>query len=90
PPTPDAEATAEVLATPVNPINPPAAQVPQALLPPAADAEPVEEELREVFIEEAGEVQAELERWLPTWQAEPEQRTALSELRRNFHTLKGS
>ncbi|WP_144956199.1 hybrid sensor histidine kinase/response regulator [Pseudomonas oryzihabitans] len=90
PPTPDAEAIAEVLATPVNPINPPAAQVPQALLPPAADAEPVEEELREVFIEEAGEVQAELERWLPTWQAEPEQRTALSELRRNFHTLKGS
>ena len=90
PATPDAEAIAEVLAAPVDPINPPAAQVPQALLPPAADAEPVEEELREVFIEEAGEVQAELERWLPTWQAEPEQRTALSELRRNFHTLKGS
>lgn len=88
--TADADAIAEVLAAPVNPINPPAAQVPQALLPPAADAEPVEDELREVFIEEAGEVQAELERWLPIWEAEPEQRTALSELRRNFHTLKGS
>ncbi|WP_454252416.1 Hpt domain-containing protein [Pseudomonas sp. Marseille-Q7302] len=90
PVTTDAEAIAEVLAAPVDPINPPAAQVPKALLPPAADAEPVEEELREVFIEEAGEVQAELERWLPTWLADPEQRTALSELRRNFHTLKGS
>ena len=90
PATADADAVAEVLAAPVNPINPPAAQVPQALLPPAADAEPVEDELREVFIEEAGEVQVELERWLPTWQADPEQRTALSELRRNFHTLKGS
>ena len=88
--TADADAIAEVLAAPVSPINPPAAQVPHALLPPAADAEPVEDELREVFIEEAGEVQAELERWLPIWEAEPEQRTALSELRRNFHTLKGS
>ncbi|WP_158893615.1 MULTISPECIES: Hpt domain-containing protein [unclassified Pseudomonas] len=86
----DADAIAEVLAAPVDPINPSAAQVPQALLPPAVDAEPVEDELREVFIEEAGEVQAELERWLPIWEAEPEQRTALSELRRNFHTLKGS
>ncbi|KTT50252.1 chemotaxis protein [Pseudomonas oryzihabitans] len=81
---------AEVLAASVDPINPPAAQVPLALLPPPADAEPVEEELREVFIEEAGEVQAELEHWLPVWHADPEARPALAELRRNFHTLKGS
>ena len=81
---------AEVLAASVDPINPPAAQVPLALLPPPADAEPVEEELREVFIEEAGDVQAELEHWLPVWHADPEARPALAELRRNFHTLKGS
>ncbi|KUM42433.1 Hpt domain-containing protein [Pseudomonas sp. EpS/L25] len=86
----DSDSVAEVLAAPVDPINPPAAQVPHALLPPPADAEPIEDELREVFIEEAGEVQAELERWLPTWHADPEGRSALAELRRNFHTLKGS
>ena len=90
PVTAEPGSVAEVLAAPVDPINPPAAQVPLALLPPPADAEPVEEELREVFIEEAGEVQAELEHWLPVWHADPESRPALAELRRNFHTLKGS
>lgn len=44
------------MAAPVQPINPPAQNVPVSLLPPPADEEPVDEELREVFIEEAGEV----------------------------------
>ncbi|KSM29422.1 hypothetical protein APA71_26550 [Pseudomonas aeruginosa] len=81
---------AEVMAAPVQPINPPAQNVPVSLLPPPADEEPVDEELREVFIEEAGEVLETLGRYLPAWKADHDDRDALTEVRRAFHTLKGS
>ncbi|WP_164088178.1 Hpt domain-containing protein, partial [Stenotrophomonas maltophilia] len=75
---------------PVQPINPPAQNVPVSLLPPPADEEPVDEELREVFIEEAGEVLETIGRYLPAWKADHDDREALTEVRRAFHTLKGS
>ena len=67
------------MAAPVQPINPPAQNVPVSLLPPPADEEPVDEELREVFIEEAGEVLETIGRYLPAWKADHDDREALTE-----------
>ncbi|MFZ6045912.1 Hpt domain-containing protein [Pseudomonas sp. CR3202] len=81
---------AEVMAVPVPAFNPPAREVPPSLLPPAADEEPVDDELQEVFIEEAGEVLETLTEHLPRWRADSNDREPLGEVRRAFHTLKGS
>ncbi|MNF48537.1 Hpt domain protein [compost metagenome] len=81
---------AEVMAAPVPAFNPPAREVPPSLLPPPADEEPVDDELQEVFIEEAGEVLETLAEYLPRWHADGNDREALGEVRRAFHTLKGS
>jgi len=84
------QSLADVLASPVSVVNPPARSTPGSLLPPPADEEPVDDELREVFLEETDEVLAVLHEYLPRWSADPQDREALSELRRAFHTLKGS
>lgn len=81
---------ADVLASPVSSVNPPALTTPGSLLPPPTGEEPVDDELREVFLEETGEVLEILREYLPRWLADPESKSALSELRRAFHTLKGS
>ncbi|MFC5694996.1 Hpt domain-containing protein [Pseudomonas sp. GCM10022186] len=81
---------AEVMAAPVPAFNPPAREVPPSLLPPPADEEPVDDELQEVFIEEAGEVLETLAEYLPRWRADSNDREPLGEVRRAFHTLKGS
>ncbi|QRY80945.1 Hpt domain-containing protein [Pseudomonas sp. PDNC002] len=81
---------AEVMAAPVSAINPPAQDVPPSLLPPPADEEPMDDELREVFIEEAGEVLETIAGHLPTWLSSTDDRESLTEIRRAFHTLKGS
>ncbi|WP_148053299.1 Hpt domain-containing protein, partial [Pseudomonas frederiksbergensis] len=60
------------------------------LLPPPGDEEPVDDELREVFLEETEEVLEMLREYLPRWAADSHGTSALSELRRAFHTLKGS
>ncbi len=52
---------------------------------PEADAEIVE-----IFIEEMAEVLDGVDEWLPRWQEDLAQDEALTELRRAFHTLKGS
>jgi len=84
------QSLADVLASPVSAVNPPARSSPDSLLPPPADEEPVDDELRDVFLEETDEVLAVLHEYLPRWSADPQDREALSELRRGFHTLKGS
>ncbi|QIB50604.1 Hpt domain-containing protein [Pseudomonas sp. OIL-1] len=64
-----------------------------AVQTPAEEMEDVEEldtELVEIFIEEAGEVLEALAEFTPIWQAEPENHKARAEVRRSFHTLKGS
>ncbi len=81
---------ADVLASPVSSVNPPALTTPGSLLPPPTDEEPVDDELREVFLEETDEVLEILREYLPRWTANPDDKPALSELRRAFHTLKGS
>ena len=47
-------------------------------------------DIREIFIEEATEVIADLEDFLPIWQQDSQDLTPLTEVRRGFHTLKGS
>ncbi|MDH3804831.1 MAG: Hpt domain-containing protein, partial [Gammaproteobacteria bacterium] len=56
----------------------------------AADAEHLDPELLELFIEEAKEEVASIKRKLPAWRDEPDDMETLITVRRSFHTLKGS
>ena len=56
----------------------------------APDAEHLDPELLELFIEEAKEEIASVKRKLPAWQEEPDDMETLITVRRSFHTLKGS
>lgn len=80
----------DVMAAPVVAINPPAQNVPPSLLPPPEGEEPVDDDLLEVFIEEAAEVLDTIGEYLPRWCEDPLDKSALGEVRRAFHTLKGS
>ncbi|MDI2592503.1 Hpt domain-containing protein [Pseudomonas sp. 681] len=84
------QSLAQVLANPVSAVNPPALITPGSLMPPPPGEAPVDDELREVFLEETDEVLEVLREYLPRWIADPADTAALSELRRAFHTLKGS
>uniref|UniRef100_UPI0031DFD70B Hpt domain-containing protein n=1 Tax=Pseudomonas sp. TaxID=306 RepID=UPI0031DFD70B len=53
-------------------------------------ADGIDDELREVFLDEAGELLPEIERHWLRWRADNQQREALGEVRRALHTLKGS
>jgi len=81
---------AEVLASPLSAVNPPARHMPASLLPPPKGEQAVDDELRDVFLEETDEVLQALHEYLPRWLADGENFSALSEIRRAFHTLKGS
>ena len=87
-------AAAEPVAAEIVP-SPPAAPAPApAPVIPAPTSAPMGEgidpEIRDIFIEEAGEVLTELERQLPAFRRDPGNRAVLGEVRRAFHTLKGS
>ncbi|PWB32137.1 hybrid sensor histidine kinase/response regulator [Pseudomonas sp. SDI] len=56
----------------------------------ALEDAPLDDELREIFLEEAEEVLQQLEEHWKRWRADTRLRDALVELRRGFHTLKGS
>ena len=53
-------------------------------------ADDADEEIVEIFIEEAVEVLGELHEYLPQWQSDSDNEEALAVIRRGFHTLKGS
>src|SRR5690606_38499891 len=58
-----------------------------------AEAEPEEgpdAEILEIFVEEAGEVLATIDEYLPAWRTQPDDADSLGVIRRAFHTLKGS
>lgn len=55
--------------------------------PSAAEEDP---EIRAIFLEEAEEVREHLLRALPTFRRAPQNREGMAEIRRAFHTLKGS
>jgi len=72
-----------------------AAHTPPVLTPSstarlAALAENADPELVALFIEEAREELAKIERAFPVWDQNPLEREALVTVRRSFHTLKGS
>jgi chemosensory pili system protein ChpA (sensor histidine kinase/response regulator) len=81
---------AEVLASPLSAVNPPARNMPASLLPPPKGEQAIDEELREVFLEETDEMLEALREYVPRWRADPGNFSALGEVRRAFHTLKGS
>jgi len=53
-------------------------------------ADDADEEIVEIFIEEAVEVLGELHEYLPQWRANNDDEEPLAVIRRSFHTLKGS
>ena len=50
----------------------------------------MDEDIRDIFIEEAQEVLAELGEKIPVWEVDTHELVALKDIRRGFHTLKGS
>jgi len=50
----------------------------------------IDDEIIEIFVEEVDEVLAAVELELPKWSEDFSAKTPLTEMRRNFHTLKGS
>lgn len=56
----------------------------------ATSADATDWEIVEIFVEEAGEVLESIDRNLAVLRARPTDRNALGEVRRGFHTLKGS
>lgn len=57
---------------------------------PDPDLIDVDAEVADIFVEEAQEVSEEIDSKLPQWQQDLHDHNALSEIRRGFHTLKGS
>jgi chemosensory pili system protein ChpA (sensor histidine kinase/response regulator) len=57
---------------------------------PATVESGIDPEIRDIFIEEAGEVLGDLQSRLPDYLRTPGDMAALREIRRAFHTLKGS
>lgn len=55
-----------------------------------ADDDLIDDDILEIFIEEAAEVLDTIHEFFPRYKADPSDTAALSEFRRAFHTLKGS
>ena len=64
----------------------PAASTPQT----GTIADELDDEIVEIFLEEAEEEHANISRLLPKWQNNTDDEETLKDLRRSFHTLKGS
>ncbi|WP_201586522.1 Hpt domain-containing protein [Psychrobacter jeotgali] len=60
------------------------------LEPMSADADDADPDIKAIFIEEAEEVLADIIPLYAKWRENPEDLTELEEVRRGFHTLKGS
>ncbi|MBL6751063.1 MAG: Hpt domain-containing protein [Nevskia sp.] len=88
---PPATPAAQVPAIAEAPAAPPAAVAPPVPTPVSAPVgDGIDPEIRDIFIEEALEVLAEMQRLLPAFRRDPAERGNLAEVRRAFHTLKGS
>jgi len=94
------KAEAVVAPPPVAPVEPkskpavasPPAPAPVAKAPvrPAPVSLDVDDDIIQIFIEDAREMIALINKTLPEWQANTSSRDVLLDLRRAFHTLKGS
>lgn len=54
------------------------------------DDDLIDDDILEIFIEEAGEVLETIDEFFPKYKANPEDQESLTEFRRAYHTLKGS
>ncbi len=84
---PDRAPAAEPVRPASAPPPPPAAATPAVRPAPALD---IDDDIIQIFIEDAREMIALIDRSLPDWHADPSSRDAMLDLRRAFHTLKGS
>ena len=86
-----ADAVSEELSEPV--VEPPSAQVIPLMASSASkevDTSLIDDEVLEIFLEEAEEEIASISETLPRWLDNVQDDDALTTLRRSFHTLKGS
>ncbi len=70
-------------------VAPPVAAPPVASSRPAADAE-FDAEIMEIFVEDARDVLENVKNKFVVWRDDTDNQSALTELRRGYHTLKGS
>ena len=77
-------------ATTVAPAAAPAARTPTPVPPPVPMDREIDPEFLELFIEEAKDEIAKLQQFFPLWDENPQDHEALTNVRRSFHTLKGS
>ncbi len=77
-----------VAATPATSVSETPASA--ATAPPPAFTDDIDEEIMEIFIEDAQECIENINREFPKWRGSPDDLETLKELRRNYHTLKGS
>ncbi|GHA88790.1 hypothetical protein GCM10007067_28340 [Lysobacter bugurensis] len=82
-------AESSAIDTPVPAVEAPAAHVSTIDAGFEASAD-IDDDIREVFIEELDEEMANLAGMLPAWRAKPDDAELLRPVRRVFHTLKGS
>ena len=80
----DISATAE----PVSLENDPAAEYPD--IKKLEASEDIDLEIMEIFVEEAQEETEKITSLFSQWQSDPSNQDVISEMRRSFHTLKGS
>ncbi len=88
-----AEAEPETTETEVAPVETSAPEAPAPAAQSADDFDDddlIDDEILEIFIEEAGEVLETIREYLPMLLRQHDDRSALTEVRRAFHTLKGS
>ncbi|MEJ6655542.1 MAG: Hpt domain-containing protein, partial [Pseudomonas sp.] len=84
-------APANIAAAPAAPVEPVTASVVSQTSDETEEAEEeLDAELLEIFVEEVGEVLETLDEYTPRWQADAQDMAARAEVRRGFHTLKGS
>ncbi len=86
----DAEAARAALAAPAPAPAPAPASPVVAASGFDATSDDIDDEIREIFLEEFAEEIANLGELLPAWRAEPENLERMYPVRRVFHTLKGS
>ncbi|KFN47633.1 hypothetical protein N790_07665, partial [Arenimonas malthae CC-JY-1] len=94
-PQPEPVAEMPPVAGPPVPQPEPVAAAPAVSGPPAipgfdGTSDEIDDEIREVFLEEFQEEIGNLEQLLPNWRKQPDNMEQLRPIRRVFHTLKGS
>ncbi|MDZ7804879.1 Hpt domain-containing protein [Thiohalophilus sp.] len=87
-PEPETETEPELEPEPATSFEAEAVTSSASLSAPAIDE--VDDEIIEIFMEEAEEEHANIQRLLPQWINNQQDEAALKDLRRSFHTLKGS